>query len=79
MVAATFKKANTYVFAEKVIHNPKVGGSIPPPATNFLNSFNDLEQKQANLARATCGKVAVLFFKNSAFVPFQTFKNTQHF
>jgi hypothetical protein len=29
-------------FARMVIHNPKVGGSIPPPATNFLNHFNDL-------------------------------------
>ena len=23
-----------------VIHNPKVGGSIPPPATNISNYFN---------------------------------------
>jgi hypothetical protein len=29
-VAATFEKANTYVFAKDVIHNPKVGGSIRP-------------------------------------------------
>jgi hypothetical protein len=33
LVAATFEKANTYVFAEMTIHNPKVGGSIPPRAT----------------------------------------------
>jgi hypothetical protein len=33
LVAATFEKAKTYVFAGMVIHNPKVGGSIPPPAT----------------------------------------------
>jgi hypothetical protein len=31
LVAATLAKAKTYVFAEMVIHNPKVGGSIPPP------------------------------------------------
>jgi hypothetical protein len=31
LVAATFEKANTYIFAELMIHNPKVGGSIPPP------------------------------------------------
>jgi len=46
-VAATFEKANTYVFAGMVIHNPKVGGSIPPPATNTVNDlqlsfFSDL-------------------------------------
>jgi hypothetical protein len=35
-VAATFEKANTYVFAETVVHNPKVAGSSPAPATNFL-------------------------------------------
>jgi hypothetical protein len=35
LVAATFEKAITYVFADVVIHNPKVGGSIPPPATNL--------------------------------------------
>jgi hypothetical protein len=34
LVAATFEKAITYVLAGLVIHNPKVGGSIPPPATN---------------------------------------------
>ena len=33
LVAATFEKANIYVFAGMMIHNPKVGGSIPPPAT----------------------------------------------
>jgi hypothetical protein len=35
-VAATFEKAKTYVLAGMVIHNPKVGGSIPPPATNQI-------------------------------------------
>jgi hypothetical protein len=29
-----------------VIHNPKVGGSIPPPATNIRNPFNGLEQNR---------------------------------
>jgi hypothetical protein len=33
LVAATIEKARTYVFAEMVIHNPKVGSSILPPAT----------------------------------------------
>ncbi|PWT83587.1 MAG: hypothetical protein C5B44_00305 [Acidobacteria bacterium] len=31
LVAATFEKANTYVFAGMVIHNPKVGSSSLPP------------------------------------------------
>jgi hypothetical protein len=44
LVAATFEKANTYVFAEKVIHNPKVGGSIPPPATNVFNYLRRAER-----------------------------------
>jgi hypothetical protein len=26
-----------------VIHNPKVGGSIPPPATTFLFILNNLK------------------------------------
>jgi len=26
------------------IHNPKVGGSIPPPATNFLLILNNLQR-----------------------------------
>jgi len=42
-VAATFEKANIYVFAGMVIHNPKVGGSIPPPATNCLLKPNNLQ------------------------------------
>jgi hypothetical protein len=29
-----------------VIHNPKVGGSIPPPATNIRNSFKNLEENR---------------------------------
>jgi hypothetical protein len=28
LVAATFEKANSYVFAEKMIHNPKVDSSF---------------------------------------------------
>ena len=38
-MAATFEKANTYVLAETVIHNPKVGSSILPPATNVVSSL----------------------------------------
>ncbi len=37
LVAATFEKAKSCVFADLAVHNPKVGGSIPPPATNGVN------------------------------------------
>jgi hypothetical protein len=33
-------KGKDLVFAGMVIHNPKVGGSIPPPATNNLLLLN---------------------------------------
>src|SRR5262249_31443578 len=33
LVAATFEKAKTYIFAGLVIHNSKVVGSSPTPAT----------------------------------------------
>jgi hypothetical protein len=29
-----------------LFHNPKVGGSIPPPATNIRNSFKNLEENR---------------------------------
>ena len=38
MAASRFKSI-TYVYASRVIHNPKVGGSIPPPATNKINNL----------------------------------------
>lgn len=34
-------KAKTYVFAGMVIHNLKVGGSIPPTATNLSLLLNN--------------------------------------
>ncbi len=40
LVAATLEKANTCVFAEMVIHNPKVAGSSPAPATNLSLSVS---------------------------------------
>jgi hypothetical protein len=54
VVAATVEKANTYVFAEMVIHNPMVGGSIPPPATNKNQSFIG----QLNWPLVVCGRIA---------------------
>src|SRR5215213_9727860 len=48
------------------IHNPKVGGSIPPPATNNLNKFKDLGQnRKIELARVVV-KLPVVFLKNVA-------------
>jgi hypothetical protein len=37
LVAATFEKANTYVFAESLIRNAEVRGSIPLCSTKFLS------------------------------------------
>jgi len=37
LVAATISKGKDLSFAEMVIHNPKVGSSILPPATNPIN------------------------------------------
>jgi hypothetical protein len=38
-VAATFEKANTYVFAESLIRNAEVRGSIPLCSTNNIHLF----------------------------------------
>jgi hypothetical protein len=40
-VAATFEKANTYVFAERLIRNAEVRGSIPsaPPINCSVSKF----------------------------------------
>jgi hypothetical protein len=37
------------------IHNPKVGGSIPPPATNILNLFNELQE----IEKSNSGRVVI--------------------
>jgi hypothetical protein len=36
VVAATFEKANTYVFAEQLVRDREVGGSNPLAPTNSL-------------------------------------------
>jgi len=56
-VAATLETAKTYVFAGMVIHNPKVGGSIPPPATNSSNHFKDLHLSRDGLILLLDGPV----------------------
>ena len=38
-VAATFEKANTYVFAERLIRNAEVRGSTPLCSTNRINDL----------------------------------------
>ena len=42
-VAATFETASTYVFAERLIRNAEVRGSIPLCSTINPNFFNDLQ------------------------------------
>jgi len=34
-----------------MIHNPKVGGSIPLPVTSILNQIKDLEESQKSSSR----------------------------
>jgi hypothetical protein len=46
LVAATFEKAKTYIFAELVIHNPKVGSSSLPPATSKINYLQQALMRQ---------------------------------
>jgi hypothetical protein len=43
LVAATFEKANTYVFAALIIRDREVGGSNPLAPTNNLASLNYLQ------------------------------------
>ena len=38
-VAATFEKANTYVFAESLVRNAEVRGSIPLCSTIYFQPF----------------------------------------
>jgi hypothetical protein len=47
-----------------VIHNPKVGGSIPPPATNSINS---LALPCSTKFSGACQTFARLFLKRSIF------------
>ena len=42
MVAATFEKANTYVFAAPIIRGREVGGSNPlAPTNHFKHTYGD--------------------------------------
>jgi len=42
LVAATFEKANTYVFAAPIIRDPEVGGSNPLAPTSNSQSINNI-------------------------------------
>ena len=44
MVAATFEKANTYVFAKPLVRDREVGGSNPLAPTNHLKPLHNLER-----------------------------------
>jgi len=43
LVAATFEKANTYVFAALIIRDREVGGSNPLAPTNNSQSINNIQ------------------------------------
>ncbi len=43
LVAATFEKANTYVFAAPIIRDREVGGSNPLAPTSYLLAINYLQ------------------------------------
>ena len=49
-VAATLEKANTYVFAERLIRNAEVRGSIPLCSTNELNISRLTAQARIHLS-----------------------------
>ncbi len=55
------------------IHNPKVGGSIPPPATNFPFIFNHLQNSSGLQVRRRslfCRDFAEIFFTVKTFLRF---------
>ena len=55
------------------IHNPKVGGSIPPPATNFPFIFNHLQDSSGLQVRRRflfCRDFAEIFFTVETLFPF---------
>jgi hypothetical protein len=51
-VAATFEKANTYVFAALIIRDREVGGSNPLAPTSFL--INEPPLTVASIVSAGC-------------------------
>ena len=64
--------------SNRALSYPKVGGSIPPPATKILNRFRDLEQ----IGKIELGRVVVkllYFFQKLRICLFQILKNTQIF
>jgi hypothetical protein len=60
-VAATFEKANTYVFAAPIIRDPEVGGSNPLAPTNNLHFTNYTESCVKGLF-SPCGQFVDKFF-----------------
>jgi hypothetical protein len=49
LVAATFEKANTYVFAAPIIRDREVGGSNPLAPTNNLHPHQYLQSRALTL------------------------------
>ena len=54
MVAATFEKARTYVFAEPLVWDREVGGSNPLAPTNNLNLIHNLESVEYESGFSMC-------------------------
>ena len=55
-MAATFEKANTYVFASLIIRDREVGGSNPLAPTINLQSINKLPSSAVNAPISSCGQ-----------------------
>src|ERR1700674_865254 len=60
------------------IHNPKVGGSIPPPATNFSNVFKCLDAI-GNLEKKLKSHFCCKLFLPQAFRANRILEKPQHF
>ena len=56
LVAATFEKANTYVFAALIIRDREVGGSNPLAPTNNSQSSNNFKIVSVTGFIASCGQ-----------------------
>ena len=56
LVAATFEKANTYVFAAPIIRDREVGGSNPLAPTNNSHLINYIYRRERLTSFSTCGQ-----------------------
>ena len=59
-VAATFEKANTYVFAALIIRDREVGGSNPLAPTNYIKHLRLPSEVAVLVLWQDCGRAALL-------------------